>query len=148
MLSLLPNERTGDHRDKPSLARPAVHTFLPTVHFTHLKLFVPKGLASFFSHLCHSLSSPSGIVFSHSGSPFPHSTTTTSHSSRVGGLSFSLETHTHTHTHRCTHTHTNSLPRYWRQSHYTMPHYCSNVPSQTSIHSSLSSYREGFNLKQ
>ena len=105
MLSLLPNERTGDHRDKPSLARPAVHTFLPIVHFTHLKLFVPKGLASFFSHLCHSLSSPSGIVFSHSGSPFPHSTTTTSHSSRVGGLSFSLETHTHTHTHTDAHIH-------------------------------------------
>lgn len=49
MLSLLPNERTGDHRDKRLQARPMVHiSAYSMVHFTHLKLFVPKGLASFF----------------------------------------------------------------------------------------------------
>lgn len=77
----------------------------------------------------------SGIVFSHSGSLAPYSPTT-SHSSRVGGL-FSPWRHTH-----------NKITAQVLKTDYTIPHYYSNVPSITSIHSSLSSHREGFNLKQ
>lgn len=46
MLSLLPNECTGDHRDKPLRAKVAILLSACTVHFMRLKLFVPKGLLS------------------------------------------------------------------------------------------------------
>lgn len=125
------------------------YTFLPMVHFTHLNLFVPKGLAAFFSYLCHSLSFSLSLQALYSPSLAAWSPTLQQQQVTLreleGSVLFSLEILPHNGTN--THTHTKLLPRYWRQSHNKMPHYCSNVPSKTSIHSSLSSYRGGFNLK-
>ena len=75
MLSLLPNERTGDHRDKPFLARPAVYiSAYSTLSRTSNCLSLKVSLLFLFSHLTsfsffHSF--PSGIVFSHFWQPGP-----------------------------------------------------------------------------
>lgn len=140
MLSLLPNERTGDHRDKRSQARPVVHiSAYSIVHFTHLKLFPPKCLTFFFPPVSFSLF----LSFSFSYCTFPLS--------QPGPL-LSNNNKPHFHSWRAlfsleslTHTLTKSLLRYWTQSHYTIPHYFSNV-LKASIHSSFRSCRGVFNL--
>lgn len=94
MLSLPPNERTGDHRDKPTSG---THFCPWYISRTSNCLSLKVSLLFFLFHLCHSLSLYLQ-VFSHSGSLVPHSPTPTSHSSREGRLLFFSPQETHTNT--------------------------------------------------
>lgn len=117
-------------------------SFLPTVHFMRLKLFVPKGLpSSFFPLVILSLLLvPLQVLYSPTLVPWSP-TLLQQATFQHWSARFSLDRQRYS----CWQ---NPLPRYWRQSHKTMPHYSSNVPSKASVHHFLSSYRGGLNLQQ
>ena len=106
MLSLLPNECTGDHRDKRLQARPVEHISAHgMVHCMHLKLFALKCLPFFptcvilsllsfsFSYCAYQLSQPGPLLSNNK----PHF-----HSWRALHSPESLA-HTHWYTHRQNH---------------------------------------------